>query len=571
MAAGWLSLTDVTPAANFCILDSLLYGCLTLELDAMMKIQDESRVDAVLVGYENQENLGLRSIMAYLKVHGLHSVLVPFYPGDDASVLSAVQLHNPRLVGFSLIFQYTLDEFGTLMRYLRANDVTAHFTVGGHFPSLRPKDTLDLIPELDSVVRFEGEVTLCELLERLGHPELWKQISGLAFRDGLETFISEPRPLVPDLDSLPLLFRDEPKPMGCGVNMAAMLASRGCLFNCSFCSIRQFYGNSKGNLRRVRSPRAVTSEMLTLYNKYNIHFFSFQDDDFAARSSAQQKWLEEFLEDLEKTGLSGKVAWKIACRVDDLNSEILEMMLEHGLIAVYLGVESGNDVGLHTLNKRATVSQNIFAIDLLKQHNVATAIGFMLFDPSSTIDTVRQNINFLRTVGEDGYFPINFCKMLPYAGTPIHDRLHDEGRLKGSITKPDYGFSDPTLDWYEFLVQHAFSRRNFSPNGIVALLQQADFDWRLTNFFAPKGTSQDFGKALNHLIRDTNMLALNTLESLLDDVLTYDIEYLLKDQERLVSLFEQEWRGEMRAELSLKKLFVSGPKSAAGYSLMNYL
>ena len=171
--------------------------------------------------------------------------------------------------------------------------------------------------------------------------------------------------------------------------------------------------------------------------------FSFQDDDFAARSPDQRRWLKAFLKELEESGLAGKVAWKISCRVDDLESEILQMMMDHGLIAVYLGVESGNDVGLQTLNKHVSVAQNLAAIDLLKQNNVAMAIGFMLFDPSSTIDTVRQNINFLRTVGEDGYFPINFCKMLPYAGTPIEARLRNEGRLKGTITQPDYGFGDP--------------------------------------------------------------------------------------------------------------------------------
>ena len=112
------------------------------------------------------------------------------------------------------------------------------------------------------------------------------------------------------------------------------------------------------------------------------------------------------------------------------------------------------------------------------------------------------------------------------------------------------------LDWYEFLVQNVFSRRNFSPDGIVALLQQADFDWRLANYFALTEPTQDFGKGLNQIIRRTNMLAIRTLESLLDDVLTYGIEFLLKDQERLVNLFEQEWRGEMRAEVNLKELCV---------------
>jgi anaerobic magnesium-protoporphyrin IX monomethyl ester cyclase len=336
-----------------------------------------------------------------------------------------------------------------------------------------------------------------------------------------------------------------------------MLASRGCLFNCSFCSIRQFYGASKGILRRVRSPKSVVNEMFGLYSEKNIRFFSFQDDDFAARSPAQKRWLDEFLKELENNGLPDKVAWKISCRVDDLESETLKRLLDHGLLAVYLGVESGNDVGLQTLNKHVSVAQNIAAVDLLKQHHVAMSIGFMLFDPSSTINTVRQNIDFLRTVGKDGYFPINFCKMLPYAGTPIEDKLRNDGRLKGTVTQPDYGFSDSTLDWYEFLVQQAFNRRNFDPNGIVALLQQADFDWRLATYFDLTVHKQDFGSALNQIIRHTNTLAIKTLESLLEDVLTYGIEFLLKDQERLVNLFEQEWHGEMMAEVSLKKLCVS--------------
>lgn len=519
-----------------------------------MKTKGDSQIDVLLVGFEHQENLGLRSIMTYVKAHGYKTKLVPFNPDDHDLVISAVQQVNPRMIGFSLIFQYSLDEYGKLMRYLRSSGVKAHFTAGGHYPSLRPEETLDLIPELDSIVRFEGEATLLEFLEHLDHPGLWEQIPGLAFRKGSEIILTEHRQLITDLDSLPLLFRDEPQQMGHGVKVAAMLASRGCLFNCSFCSIRQFYGATQGDLRRVRSPGAVVDEMLLLYNEKNVTFFSFQDDDFAARTPAQREWLNIFLSELDRSGLAGKVGWKISCRVDDLESEILESMLDHGLFAVYLGVESGNDVGLRTLNKHVSVEQNLAAIDLLKRHNVAMSIGFMMFDPSSTIDTVRQNIDFLRTVGEDGYFPINFCKMLPYAGTPIEALLRKEGRLKGTVTKPDYGFSDPSLEWYEFLVQQLFSRRNFAPDGIVALLQLADFDWRLDSHFAREEPVQDFGKTLNQIIRRTNMLAIDALESLLDNILTHGIELLLNDQERLVHLFEQVWRGEMKAEVRLKEL-----------------
>jgi hypothetical protein len=227
-------------------------------------------------------------------------------------------------------------------------------------------------------------------------------------------------------------------------------------------------------------------------------------------------------------------------------------MLDHGLMGVYLGVESGNDVGLRTLNKHASVAQNFAAVNLLKEHNVAIAIGFMLLDPSSTVDTIRENINFLRAVGQDGYFPINFCKMLPYAGTPIEALLRKEGRLKGTVSQPDYGFNDPRVDWYDFLVQRVFLRRNFATDGIVALLQQADFDWRLARHLSLVGATQDLGGALRDIIRPSNLLAIETLESLLDDVLARDIEVILTDQDRLVDLFEREWRGEMKAEVRLK-------------------
>jgi hypothetical protein len=164
-------------------------------------------------------------------------------------------------------------------------------------------------------------------------------------------------------------------------------------------------------------------------------------------------------------------------------------------------------------------------------------------------------------VGEDGYFPINFCKMLPYAGTPIEKRLRDEGRLKGTLTKPDYGFNDPFLDWYEFLVQKMFSKRNFSPDGIVTLLQQADFDMHLYNHFDPDFLPEDYGNKLKEIISKTNILALNTLESLLNDVLEYGIDSLIENDKRLVDLFDQEWRGEMKAEVKLKQLFASASLS----------
>ncbi|MEG9437661.1 hypothetical protein JAO29_16035 [Edaphobacter sp. HDX4] len=72
--------------------------------------------------------------------------------------------------------------------------------------------------------------------------------------------------------------------------------------------------------------------------------------------------------------------------------------------------------------------------------------GFMMFDPGSTLDSVQQNLNFLRTILADGCAAAVFCRMLPYDGTPIKDELEKAGRLKGDVCKPEYDFLEPRVN-----------------------------------------------------------------------------------------------------------------------------
>jgi len=82
-----------------------------------------------------------------------------------------------------------------------------------------------------------------------------------------------------------------------------------------------------------------------------------------------------------------------------------------GLVGVYLGVESGSPAGLRTMNKRVTVEQNLRAIAILKKLDLTCDMGFMLFDPDSTIDSVQENISFLHGVTGDGSCPASFRKV----------------------------------------------------------------------------------------------------------------------------------------------------------------
>lgn len=511
-------------------------------------------IDALFIGFESTENLGLRSITANLEKEGFRAALEPFKPGDPADVINAVKRYSPRLVGFSIIFQFTLNEFSELVAILRKSGVKAHFTVGGHFPSLRPKEILDALPQVDSVVRFEGEFTVVELLRKLSHPELWHSIDGLAFRRDSEIVLNKPRELIHDLDSIPPPSRSQPQLLTRGIRAAPMLASRGCLFNCSFCSIRQFYGFPPGRLKRTRKPEVVAAEMQNLHELYGVKFFNFRDDDFSARSPKQRKWVEEFLKELKKSGLAGRVKWKISCRVDDVDKDLFLRYRDYGLIAVFLGIESGNPTGLKTLNKKVTVEQNLEGIETLKEIGLAFNMGFMLFDPDSTIETVKENIDFLRQVTGDGTCPVNFCKMLPYAGTPIEKRLQEEGRLKGTLSQPDYDFLDPRLDLYALFTAKVFRFRNFDPLGLVSRLENVLFDKALAQAFEDAPWVKEYEKALRELTAQANAAALETLEKGLYFAATRDVNSLKTDWSLLGSLARKEWRAEIEIQKKLDRV-----------------
>jgi methylmalonyl-CoA mutase cobalamin-binding subunit len=146
---------------------------------AMARERDTSR-PVVLIGFQQMENLGLGYLTSTLRAFG-YEVLVFDFEQDPKEILKVVRARDPFLVGLSLIFQLYVPQFRSLVSYLRDNSVDCHFTIGGHFPSLSYDQTLDLIPGLDTVVRFEGELTLLELADCISTGGDFRSIKGTAY------------------------------------------------------------------------------------------------------------------------------------------------------------------------------------------------------------------------------------------------------------------------------------------------------------------------------------------------------------------------------------------------------
>lgn len=376
---------------------------------------------------------------------------------DAASIAARLASRPPLVVGFSLIFQYFLPQYLQLAKMLRESGISSHFTMGGHYPSLCHDELLQNFPELDSVVRYEGELTLPELVDRLTTGTDWRRTSGIAYLADGEVVATEPRSLIPDLDALPFPYRPyQPEQIG-GFQTLPLLASRGCARRCSFCSIHTFYRTAPGKVVRCRKPDKIVREMLDLQNNYGVRVFLFQDDDFPLWGSAGRRWADELVGRLHDSGLANSAVWKISCRGEYVEPELFSRLRDAGLFLVYMGIESGVDQGLKILHKEMTVEENLAAVRTLKEVGIQFSYGFMLFDPSSTFESVRENLGFLRKIVGDGSAAATFCRMLPYGGTPIRDYLAKEGRLRGDPTHPDYDFLDTTLNDYYGLLYRAMA------------------------------------------------------------------------------------------------------------------
>ena len=471
----------------------------------------------MLVGFQNQGNLGLGYLAAVLRRSG-YAVQVVDIEQEPHEIVRIAREINPVLIGFSLIFQFFIDRYAALLYLLRTNGIDCHFTMGGHFPSLSYEQTLELVSELDSVVRFEGEATLRELVDAVAAGKDWREIHGLAYRDDERGVVAtRPRALLEDLDQLPYPDREYEPEAVLGRSILPILASRGCARTCSFCSIHTFYRAAPGRIVRTRKPAEVVREMVSLHEERGTTIFLFQDDDFPLLGQVWRRWANEFVDELERSGLSRKVIWKMNCRADAVDRDLFIRMRDAGLYLVYMGLESGSEQGLETLHKQITVEQNLKAVETLKSIGLMFEYGFMLLDPSSTFESIRENIGFLRTILADGCLPVTFCRMLPYDGTPIKDELVRTGRLRGDICNPDYDFLDPRIgEFYEALTE-LVSLTGWI-HGLKAVTTQLGWAWHevatMERLFPALPGFEEYRETLRDITRRSNELLLQVVEDL---------------------------------------------------------
>ena len=240
-------------------------------------------------------------------------------------------------------------------RGVKAKEKDVLVCVGGCHFSSTAASTLKTIPEIDVVVREEGEESFLDLLNHYFQQKPFDDVLGITFRKNQEVVNNLPRPFIKNLDDLPMpawhlfqLDKYEAKlEGGIGVRAIGVKNSRGCPYHCSFCVNSYFWKK----LFRYHSPKRFIDEVEFLYNTYGYRGFDFWDDTI----TVVRDYIKEACEEILRRRLD--IVWYARARVNTVDREILTLMKKAGCRVISFGVESGSPRILKTIQKGITIEQ----------------------------------------------------------------------------------------------------------------------------------------------------------------------------------------------------------------------
>ena len=309
----------------------------------------------------------------------------------------------------------------------------AKIVLGGHHATFMYEQILRSYPQIDAVCLGESEKTFVELISTFAESTEPRNVPGLAYRMQNEVVTTLPRKQLQSLDELPVIpyhlfdlnlynlltpiykhLEWRGRPLFC-YNRMTLVTSRGCPFDCTFCSSSTFWGHAC----RYMDHRRVVDEIELLYDRYQIRFFEFLDDLF----TVNKKRLKAICMELRRRGL--RIAWTAYARVDSVNRETLSIMKESGCLGVFYGVESGSVRLLKSMHKTFSLDQVRQAFALTRalgmQAYFLLLAGFPGEDAVSMADTRR----LIQDVEPDNIFTGG--PLIIYPGTRIYRQALDEG------------------------------------------------------------------------------------------------------------------------------------------------
>jgi anaerobic magnesium-protoporphyrin IX monomethyl ester cyclase len=385
--------------------------------------------------HETLPPLGLAYIAAVLEKNGIDVDILDAWTLDlpIQKVLERVGEASPKVVGITCDAT-RVNVTKEIAKGVKELDKQIKVVIGGPFPTCYPQYFRE---NIDAVALGEGEYTMLELVRKLDHG--FDDVMGISLFKNERLYATPRRPPIENLDELPFPARHL-LPMDKYFTLLAskapvtsMFTSRGCPFECAFCSVPYQWGRRY----RMHSPRYVVSEIEHLAENYGIKEVDFKDSDFTLNPDRTDKFCHSMIE------RKVDVRWFCNSRVTGMTKARLEKMKRAGCSLLLFGVESGDPDTLEHIRKHITLKDAEDAFKNARDVGIATFAYFIIGFPGETKKSIQRTIDFARKL-KPSY--VAFSLATPYPKTELWDWVIERGLLEeDSINWDTFSFYDVNL------------------------------------------------------------------------------------------------------------------------------
>ena len=337
--------------------------------------------------------LGLGYLSSYLKKSGINTIIIDGLKENLKlnQMVGKILDIKPEAVAITCLTAF-YKEAVLLSKELKRNKIIT--VIGGPHPTFLPYQTL-VDSQADYVVCGEGEISFLELVEKNFQNDNIQGVYSLkTLKDERQTIVKSPT--VENLDELPFPDWEQINPgsypraphgaLMKGFPVGVIITSRGCPYECTFCTSPQFYDRKI----RFRRPENVVAEIEYLVKTFKVKEIHFEDDNLTLR--------KDHIEKICRLLIQRKINVNWACpngiRADEVDEEIIRLMKDSGCYYFTYGIESANPQILKNTKKNESIETIGRAIEIADKAGIACQ-GFFIFGlPGETASTIKESINF---------------------------------------------------------------------------------------------------------------------------------------------------------------------------------
>ncbi|MBI1803500.1 MAG: B12-binding domain-containing radical SAM protein [Ignavibacteriae bacterium] len=364
--------------------------------------------------------LGILSISAYLKAHALSAQVFDTTFKRKSDFQTFINTNRPTIVG---IYSNLMTKMNVLEQIQYCKAQRCKVVVGG--PDVPEYAEAYIQYGADVAVIGEGEETMRELVPALYTGSSLGSIAGIVYRrDDGNIIRTSPRPLIQDLDSIPLPDREaidmdtyvSTWRIHHGMGSVSLICARGCPFTCTWCS-RSIYGET----HRRRSAKNVVDEIEYLLQRYTPDMLWFADDVF----TIHHRWFHDFYDEMKRRNI--RIPFECISRADRLNEEILQKMSELGAFRIWYGSESGSQRILDAMQRKVTVEEIQSTTTVAQKYGIQIGLFVMLGYPGEHLSDIDETTDHLKQTNADTFLT---TVAYPIKGTEFYKEV------SGRISEP---------------------------------------------------------------------------------------------------------------------------------------